>query len=187
MTPEQTRQLVVGTRIPRDFFITQGHGESDITIHAGSYHLALKAAGVECYNHMTYSSILPGIAQEVPKPNNYIHGSVLEAITAVVHAKRDKGETRATAGMIYGWLVDRKTEQKYGGLVCEYNGHDTPEDAEKSLRASLNELYVNGFEDHFVLARPRLMLESFEPTKRFGTAMVMMGFVNYVVPVLEKP
>ncbi len=62
------KNLVVGNRIPRDYFVTTGSGESDITVHAGSYHLALKSAGIEMANIMTYSSILPGIANEIPKP-----------------------------------------------------------------------------------------------------------------------
>ncbi|MBN2212904.1 MAG: arginine decarboxylase, partial [Bacteroidales bacterium] len=45
--------MVVGNRIPKDYFITKGTGESDIAIHAGSYHLALKAAGIEMANIMT--------------------------------------------------------------------------------------------------------------------------------------
>jgi hypothetical protein len=32
-----------GNRIPVNYFITSGKGESDIAVHAGSYHLALKA------------------------------------------------------------------------------------------------------------------------------------------------
>lgn len=51
--------ILVGNRIPRDYFVTKGTGQSDITIHAGSYHLALKKANIEMCNIMTYSSILP--------------------------------------------------------------------------------------------------------------------------------
>ena len=174
--------LIIGNRIPKDFFITTGTGESDITIHAGSYHLALQAAGVERYNHMAYSSILPEIAQEVPKPERYEHGAVLEAIAAVAHA--DAGE-RATAGIIYGWLLDRKTEKKQGGLVCEYNGHDPIEIAEQLLRASLQEIYQHGFEEDCLLRGIKFISESFVPQKKYGTALVMLGFVNYVVPVLD--
>lgn len=177
------KMIVVGNRIPRSFFISTGTGESDITIHAGSFHLALKAAGVECYNHMTYSSILPGIAQEVPQPKEYTHGAVLETIAAVANSVA--GE-RATSGIIYGWLQDRETEKKYGGLVCEYNGHDTEEEASKSLNASLLELYQNGFEERFTLGKPRLTTASFVPQKKHGTAIVVIGFTDYVVPVLEQ-
>ncbi|MBN2095607.1 MAG: pyruvoyl-dependent arginine decarboxylase [Candidatus Aenigmarchaeota archaeon] len=173
---------LIGCRIPKDFFTTQGKGESDITVHAGSYHLALKDAGIEMCNIMTYSSILPGIAREIERPNELAHGSVMETIMAVSTA--EKG-TRATAAIIFGWLYDRKTGEKFGGLVCEYNG-DLPEaEAEKQLRSSIEELYFNGFSEKYELKNIKLLAESFVPKKKFGTAMVVIGFVNYVYPVLE--
>ena len=58
------QSLLIGNRIPQTFFTTSGVGESDITVHAGSYHLALKEAGIERCNIITYSSILPGIIDE---------------------------------------------------------------------------------------------------------------------------
>ena len=137
-----SKTIVIGNRIPNRYFVTKGKGESDITIHAGSYHLALKDAGVECYNIMTYSSIMPGSAKEVEQPKQYVHGAVLESIMAVAHAK--KGE-RATAGIIYSWLYDKETGKKYGGLVCEHNGNYSVDGIEAKLKDSLNELYENGF------------------------------------------
>jgi arginine decarboxylase len=171
--------LLIGNRIPRDFFVTNGIGESNITIHAGSYHLALKNAGIECYNIMTYSSILPRIARKVEKPKQYTHGSVAETIMAVSDVQKGK---RATAGIIYGWLYDKKTGKKYGGLVCEYNGGYTEKKAGSSLRASLNELYTNGFSKKYNLRDISLITNSCIPTKKFGTALVALVFVNYEVP-----
>ncbi len=173
--------LLIGNRVPKDFFVAQGAGESDITVHAGSYHLALKQAGIETYNIMTYSSILPAIATEVPRPPKNIHGAVMETISAAANA--EKG-IRATAGIIYGWLFNKKTGKKYGGLVCEYNGHDAENDAESSLRASLDELYYNGFSEDYEMKDITLHMKSFVPTKRFGTALVALCFTNYLYPVL---
>src|SRR3989338_3204657 len=132
--------LIVGNRIPRSFFWTSGIGESDITIHAGSYHLALKEAGIEKYNVMVYSSIMPGIAIETSKPTKEetVHGSVMESIMAV--SSGTKGQ-RLTAGIIYGWLYNKQTGEKYGGLVAEYNGNLADEGARESLRSSLDEIY----------------------------------------------
>ena len=175
--------LTVGNRIPKDYFVTKGKGESDITIHAGSYHLALKEAGIEMCNIITYSSILPGIAQEVEKSTNHLlHGSVMESIMAVADAR--KGEN-ATAGIIYGWLYDKKSQEKYGGLVCEYNGHKTEAEATSQLRDSLQELYVNGFSDDYDLKDIRCITEHFIPKKEYGTALVSLCFVNYLYPVIN--
>ena len=177
------QSILIGKRIPRDFFITTGSGESDITVHAGSYHLALKAAGIEMCNIMTYSSILPKIAKEVPRPSSIVHGSVMETICAV--STCEKGE-RATASIIFGWLHDKKTGEKYGGLVCEYNGSKSIEEAEEELRESLNELYINGFDGDFDLGEIVVNSKSVSPSKKYGTALVAICFVNYEVPILES-
>ncbi len=176
------KEVVIGRRVPRDFFVAKGVGESDIAIHAGSYHLALKDAGIEMCNIMTYSSILPGIAREVSYQNS-VHGSVMETISAVANCGR--GE-RATASIIYGWLYDKKTGEKYGGLVSEYNGSKSIEEAEAELRMSLNELYTNGFDEKFEMREIVVNSKSVEPKKKFGTALVAICFVNYEVSILEE-
>lgn len=174
--------IIVGNRIPRSFFWTSGIGESDITIHAGSYHLALKEAGIEKYNIMVYSSIMPGIAIESSKPSKeeIVHGSVMETIMAVTSGA--KGQ-RLTAGIIYGWLYNKQTGKKYGGLVAEYNGNLADEEAKKSLKSSLDELYCNGFSEDYEMKDIRLETRSFVPKKKFGTAMVVIGFKDYVYPI----
>lgn len=178
--PLGSGEILIGCRIPKDFFITKGIGESDITIHAGSYHLALKDAGIEMCNIMTYSSILPKIANEIQNPGKLVHGSVMETIMTVSNCK--KGE-RATAGIIFGWLHNKKTNEKYGGLVCEYNGSLTEDEAEKQLNASLNELYSNGFSEDYELKDTKLISKSFISEKKFGTVLVALCFTNYLVPI----
>lgn len=174
--------MVIGMRVPRSYFVTKGKGESDITIHAGSYHLALKEAGIEMCNIMQYSSILPAIAMEVCRPPKLVHGSVVETISAVAHA--DKGEN-ATAGIIYGWLYDKDTNQKYGGLVCEYNGPKIEKEAKIQLRASLHELYFNGYSEQYFLRDEELITESLIPEKEYGTALVAICFIDYFIPKVE--
>ena len=63
-------ELIIGNRIPKDYFITKGTGQSDLTVHAGSYHLALKEAGVEMCNIMTYSSIRRPSPPKSPGPSS---------------------------------------------------------------------------------------------------------------------
>jgi arginine decarboxylase len=175
-------ELIIGNRIPKDYFVTKGTGQSDLTVHAGSYHLALKQAGVEMCNIMTYSSILPGIATEIPRPERLVHGSVMESIFSVCTV--NKGE-RATAGIIYGWLYDKKTRHKYGGLVCELYGDHAIAEIERRLHASVEELYYNGYSDDFELKDRRLITESFVPEKKYGTALAALCFVNYHYPILR--
>ena len=174
--------FIVGNRIPKDYFVTTGIGESDITIHAGSYHLALKDAGIEMANIMTYSSILPGMATEVPRPETVTHGEVMESIMAVANGNR--GE-RISAGIIYGWLQERKTGQRYGGLVCEHNGNFPENELERLLHLSLDELYKNGFEEDFTIGDLNVIKRSFVPMKTYGTVLVALCFTNYFYPILE--
>lgn len=174
--------LLVGNRIPKDYFVTMGKGESDITIHAGSYHLALKDASIEMCNIMTYSSILPGISTRIEKPQKLSHGAVMESIMAVCHA--NKGE-RATSGIIYGWLYDKLSGEKYGGLVCENNGNVSEKEIESILRCSLNELYTNGFSDDYDLRDIEVLTQTFVPEKTYGTALVALCFTSYVYPLIH--
>ena len=123
-----------------------------------------------------------GIANEIQRPEKLVHGSVMETITACSNST--KGQL-ATVGIIFGWLYDKATGEKYGGLVCEYNGHDTEADAIKSLKASLFELYTNGFEEKFEIRDVKVISKSFVPQKKFGTSLVALCFTNYVYPVIE--
>jgi arginine decarboxylase len=178
----QPKKVLIGMRVPRDYFKTTGVGESDIQVHAGSYHLALKEAGIERFNIMTYSSIMPGTAREISRPEGLTHGAVMETITAAASTTKGK---RATAGIIYGWLYDKTTGVRYGGLVCEYNGNMSEAEVGKSLRLSLDELYFNGFSEQYEMKEISLTTKSVVPKKKFGTALVAICFVNYEVPVLE--
>ncbi len=173
------KQVLAGKRIPRDFFIAQGNGESDISIDAGSFHLALKDAGIEMCNIMTYSSVLPAIAREIERPISLVHGSVMETIMS--KATCAKGES-CTAGLILGWLYDKKTGEKHGGLVCKYQDSLKDECIEK-LRLSLDELYSNGFSVEYELREVKVLTETVTPRKRFGTAVVALCFVNYLIPL----
>lgn len=178
----RTSGLYTGNRIPSSYFETTGTGESDIAIHAGSYHLALKAANIEMCNIMTYSSILPGIAHRIDRPEHITHGAVMESIMSVCNA--GKGQ-QATAGIIYSWLYDRTTGTKYGGLVCEHEGnYDLPE-LERRLKASLDELYQNGYADQFQMGEPHILSESFIPRKSYGTAITALCFTSYYHPVIN--
>ncbi len=178
-----SNNIIIGNRVPYEFFITKGAGHSDIAVHAGSYHLALKDAGIESFNIITYSSILPKQATEISNPSNLVHGSVMETIMAVGHF--DKGVT-GTAGIIFGWLFDKETDERYGGLVCEYAGSISEEEMGTQLNASLQELYTNGFSDQYNLKDIRLITNTFKPTKTFGTVLDALCFVSYLYPIIRN-
>ncbi|MFC2112132.1 pyruvoyl-dependent arginine decarboxylase [Bacteroidota bacterium] len=182
LKPVQKKGFYTGNRIPVNYFETSGTGESDIAIHAGSYHLALKSANIEMCNIITYSSILPGIASRTARPNELQHGCVLESIMSVCNA--GKGEI-ATAGIIYAWLYDRRNGSKYGGLVCEHEGNYDRQELERRLKGSLDELYYNGFEENYYIEDARILSESLIPRKAYGTALTALCFTSYYHPVIH--
>ncbi|QQG40261.1 MAG: pyruvoyl-dependent arginine decarboxylase [Candidatus Aenigmatarchaeota archaeon] len=175
-------KISIGCRVPKEFFVTSGAGESDITIHAGSFDEAMRDAGIENYNLMHYSSIMPAGAVEVERPEGAVHGSVLETIMAVSNSETG---VRATAGVVMGWVYDKRTGKKIGGLVAEHNSHEDEEHAVRMLRASVENMFKNRYGNEAELRDVRIVTKSIVPEKRYGTAMVVVGFTSYEVPVLN--
>src|ERR1035438_8476580 len=93
-----TRYSEIGCRIPKEYFWVIGWGESDVGIETGSYDAALHMAGIENYNVMLYTSVLPPETVELLHLPDIHHGSVPEGIIAVQHT--DKPGTRITAGLL---------------------------------------------------------------------------------------
>ena len=171
--------MLIGNRIPYEYFITSGIGESDITIHAGSFDQALKDAGIHNANIITYSSIMPKKARKVEK-RELKFGSVAETIMAV--ANGEKGQT-VTAGLIIGWVYDSKNN-KIGGLVAEYHGNDEEEKAKETLMRSIKEMFESRFPSNYQLKDTEIYTRSYVPKKKYGTAIVAIVFVSYEYPEL---
>ncbi len=180
--PESNHRLLLGNRIPHEFFITKGSGESDITIHAGSFHLALCNAGIGMKNIVTYSSVLPAEARQIPMPAYLKQGDVMEVIMAAGHCR--KGE-RITAGMAIGWLYGQDSGEKAGGLVCELSGNYPVEEIEEKLNESIQEIHRHGYEA-YRLNDLQIITETYVPHKQYGTALVALCFNSYIYPVLKR-
>jgi arginine decarboxylase len=173
--------MIIGNRIPKDYFVTSGIGESSITVHAGSFDAALREAGIHDYNIIRYSSIMPRIAKKVERPKLHHHGAVMEVIMA--ESNGVQGE-RVTAGLVIGWIHNKKTGSKYGGLVAEYNGHADEETARGILDKSIHEMFEARFDSStdFELREIEVILRSFTPRKKFGSAVVAICFTSYEYP-----
>ena len=160
-----------------------GVGQSDIAFHTGSFHLALREARIERCNIMIYSSILPAVANKIDfNPELLTQGAELKTIMARANAK--SGE-RATAAIMFGWLYNKTTGEKYGGIVVEYQGSKTEEDAIAELKLSIQEMYTNGYSEDFDLKEIETHSKSFVPDKKFGTALVALCFVSFEQPDLS--
>ena len=170
--------MIFGNRIPKDYFITSGIGESDVAVYPGAFDKALKQAGIENCNIITYTSILPKEAKKIGEIPKLEYGCVLETIMARQDGK--KGE-RLTAGLIIGWIY--KNGEKIGGLVCEYHGNKDEAGAKAELRKRLEEIFKERCDENgYELKDIEIHLRSFIPQKKFGCAIVAICFVTYAYP-----
>jgi len=195
--PDETEYILAGNRVPFEYFLTKGIGESEITIHAGSLDDAMENAGIENFNLIKYTSIMPAIARKVDRPKrdvfelNYkgkakiVHGSVCEAIMA--HADCRYGD-RATAGLVIGWIYDKQSSKRYGGLVAEYVGDDEEPKAQETLHKMMERMGKERLKNRKNLELRDVEVETatIVPKKKFGTAIVAIGFLSYVIPTYGK-
>lgn len=187
-TMQQTQikvgELIIGTRIPYEYFVVQGSGESDLGYHPGAFDIALeKAGGVQDYNHINYSSVLPKDALRIPfPPKNYDHGAVLESITAEA-GKNQVSPKRLTAGIIIGKIF--KKGALIGGLVAEYGGNSTKEECKNFLKKNMQGMIERRYGKE-VTTEEEFFIESIEPKLKYACAIVVLGFTSYKVPLLES-
>ncbi len=175
--------LEIGCRIPKDYFWVIGWGESDVGIETGSYDAALTMAGVENFNVMLYTSVLPPEATELPHLPDIHHGSVLEGIIAVQNT--DRPGTRITAGILLA-KVFRKSGAYLGGFACEYAANGTVEEAQANLREAMEGLFKRRYSSAiYRLEFGKSVVRTFTPAKSFGTVLVGIGFSSYLSPVLK--
>lgn len=82
--------LILGNRVPYEYFITKGKGESSagsegLPYETGSYDAALNVAGIENTNVIEYTSVIPTEAKEISREEGLKRlnwGEVLECIKA---------------------------------------------------------------------------------------------------------
>src|ERR1017187_5087158 len=158
-----------GCRIPPEYFWGIGWGESDVGIETGSYDAALHMAGIENYNVMLYTSVLPPETVELQHLPDIHHGSVLEGIMAIQHT--EKPGTRITAGVLLA-KVHRNSDGSYlGGFACEYAGNGSVDKAEANLRAAMQQLFARRYKEKlYKLEFEKTVVRTFTPEKKFGTA-----------------
>jgi arginine decarboxylase len=175
----------IGCRIPREYFWVIGWGESDVGIETGSYDAALHMAGIENFNVMLYTSVLPPETVELAHLPEIHHGSVLEAIMAIQHT--EKPGTRITAGVLLA-KVHRNSDGSYlGGFACEYAGNGSVDEAEANLHEAMQQLFARRYKEKlYKLSFGKTVVRTFTPQKKFGTVLVGIGFASYIVPVLKR-
>ena len=186
-------QSQFGPRIPTTYFATTGTGESDQGIEPDpyetfSYDLALKEAGIENFNVVYYTSVLPPESHEVSLDSvrgQFHHGAVLETIMAKAGSTK---ENTVAAGVGRVWAVE---DEGYdvGGFAAEYeriykkekvDPETAKKDAIKQLTASLlHELAIRGLKQKGDM---KFNVTSLYIQKNYGIALAALGFVNFIYP-----
>lgn len=197
---------MIGNRIPYEYFITHGKGESDIDseglpYETGSYDVALTCAGIENANIVNYTSVIPTGAKEITKKEGLKRlqwGEVMECITAEANGHRD---ARISAGLMITSVTDPKGKYM-GSFVCEYSGSGNKEQAQESLLHSIagmiqrrgygsaNSLKMNhdNKTDKGYIIHPgiKFIYDYLHIKKKHGSVLVAICFVSYRIPLLKS-
>ena len=197
---------LLGNRLPYEYFITQGKGESNagskgLPYETGSYDAALFNAGIQNTNVIEYTSVMPTESKEISREEGLKRlqwGEVLECIKAQANGKRG---SKISAAVITTSVTDPKG--KYlGGFACEYSGSGTKEEAGKSLMESIvgmierrgygimknPSLFKDNITDKGYKIYPgqHFIYEDLKVTKEHGSVFTAICFVSYMFPVLKR-
>lgn len=199
--------LTLGNRIPYEYFLTKGKGESSagskgLPYETGSYDAALNVAGIENTNVIEYTSVIPIEAKQISKEEGLKRlkwGEVLECIKAQSNGRRG---SKVSAAVMTTTIEDPKG--KYlGGFACEYSGSGTREEAENSLGQSIagmikrrgygnikgeTKMYKDNITDTGYKIHPGKVFEYeyLDVTEEHGSVLVAICFVSHRYPNLSK-
>lgn len=201
--------IILGNRVPYEYFITKGKGESDagsegLPYETGSYDAALFEAGIQNTNVIEYTSVMPTDSKQISKEEGLKRlqwGEVLECIKAQSNGKRG---SKISAAVMTTSVTDPKG--KYlGGFAVEYSGSGTKRDAEASLAESVTgiierrgygkvkgggnlQLYKDNVTDSGYKIHPGKIFEyeNLDVTKEHGSVFTAICFVSYKIPTLKN-
>jgi arginine decarboxylase len=199
------KEIILGNRVPYEYFITSGSGQSNVgseglPYETGSYDAALTKAGIQNANIIEYTSVIPTGAKEIPKEEGLKRlqwGEVLECIKA--QRNGDKGEFISSAVMTTD--VYDPNGKFLGGFACEYSGSGTKEEAERSLEGSIDgiierrnfgrteggaKMYKDNITDKGYKYHPGkiFVYDSLDVEDHHGTVLTSICFISYRFPEL---
>jgi len=199
--------MILGNRIPYEYFATTGKGESEagsegLKYETGSYDAALTNAGIEDCNVIEYTSVIPTGAKQISKEEGLKRikwGEVMECIKA--QANGDKGSFISAAVMTTDVYDEHNTY--LGGFALEYSGSGKKEDAIKSLSLSLKGLIerrgygeVNGVVKIFANNKTSrgytlypgkiFVFESLQVKEQHGSVFAALCWVSHRFPSASK-
>jgi len=193
--------MIIGNRIPYEYFLTKGKGESDVgskglPYEIGSFDAALTNAGIKNVNIIEYSSILPQISKEISKNDSHLKwGEVMECILA--QANGNKGDYISCALM----TTDIYYHGKYlGGFACEYSGSGNKKECADIFQKAIQGIierrnknkklpFLNLFKDNHLLngytihPGKHFIYQGMHVKKKYGTVISAICFVSYKLPI----
>ena len=191
--------LVLGNRIPYEYFVTMGHNDTDLgpgddPWETGSYDLALMNASIENFNVLKYTSVLPPESREInlSQAREYFHhGAAIETIMSDLNGV--KGDTLCTGvGRIW---VTTPEGALIGGFAAEYKekyeNKTMPEEqaraaAKEALHTSLmGEVNRRYNASEYQFSDPTYAVDYLQVQKKYGTSLVALCWVNYIFPQTE--
>jgi arginine decarboxylase len=186
------RGLLLGARIPKDFFVVKGFGETDAgggadPYETGSYDLALEDAGIENFNIVPYTSVMPAESTEISVTEArrlFHHGSVLEVIMAKMNGTLGD---RISAGVARMQVRRKKDGLHIGGFAAEYEGHASAEVMCDILKSDLQNIFDRRYNsDEYEIFDTQFTTRTAEITKGFGTVLASICFITYLQPIYEQ-
>jgi arginine decarboxylase len=197
---------ILGNRIPYEYFVTSGKGESDagsegLPYETGSYDAALCDAGIQNANIIEYTSVIPTEAKEISTSEGLSRikwGEVLETIKAQSNGSRN---AHISAAIMITTVYDPNGKY-YGGFACEYSGSGSKKDAEESLLHSISDMILRrGYgkiigtpqlykdlktdKKFSIHAGKKFVYESLHIKKSHGTVFALICFVSHKYPILK--
>jgi len=188
-----------GCRFPTLGFLTGGTGQSDLGIppqeyETFAYDSALLEAGIENFNVVPYTSVLPaalyGNIYDVNEVrSSFHHGAVLEVIMAGVGATQDFAAIATGLGLVWAQTQNGKF---VGGFAAEYVERFTSQ-IDDSIARSTSQMWLRRSLEHELRIRnlrpytgpddDRPHMEFFHNyvnlQQRFGYCLTALGFLEF--------
>jgi len=182
-----------GCRIPCEYVVVKGRGQSSADTGAdhfetSAYDIALLDAGIENFNVMMYTSVLPPQSKEITmqeaQDRGLIrHGAVLETIKAEMDGVQ--GEFLCTGvGRIWVYRLVEGEKELIGGFAAEYEGNSSEEKAAKTLLADLKGIVQRryGGQPDIVTGPPEIDTCSMIVDEDYGVCFTALCFLTYINP-----
>jgi arginine decarboxylase len=200
-------EIILGNRVPYEYFITKGKGESNagsegLPYETGSYDAALYEAGIQNTNVIEYTSVMPTESKEISKEEGLKRlqwGEVVECIKAQSNGKKG---TKISAAVMTTSVTD-PNGRFLGGFACEYSGAGSKHEAEDSLAYSIKGMILRrGYGDlkelklyqdnkttkGFIIHPAKIFVyDSMMVKEEHGSVFTAICFVSYKYPTLNKP